>query len=179
MRNIRKTYSIAMIAICGLGAAAAQAHETTFPAKRLAQLQQESLTFEEKKIPVNLKSLGECEAQHSFKLSKGELAGNLYLGRDSKKSVVAVVAFLDGHSKNGDIEFGAAVTADQKIYGLKVYSSGESAATTADEFLATMRGKDLAQLETMKREEKDDGKSLMIELAMKSICRVSASFAKN
>lgn len=88
--------------------------------------------------------------------------------------------FLDGKSDSGDTEFGATVTTSGKIDNVAVYSSPESSDATAQDFLKDLNGKSADDLDALKKSltEKEKSKKFIIELALKAIGRVEASFKK-
>jgi hypothetical protein len=153
------------------------AHEKSFPSKQLSALTPEgmSVTFKEISIRPNPEKLSEFEKQHTLTFSKGELAGNLFVGSSDDKKSQIVVVFLDGKSDRGDTEFGAAINTKGRIAKVSVFSSSEPSASK--EFLESLYHKDASELkQMMSLFEKEPSKQFLIKLSLKAIGRVSSSF---
>lgn len=159
----------------------ALAHEKAFPSKQLAAVTPANtpVTFKETGVKPDATLLAEFEKKHGVTFSKGDLAGNLFLGSAADKKVQLVAVFLDGKSDRGDTEFGASVTPQGRIGQVKAFSSPESSAATSDDFLTLLKGKSADELAALRKEvEKDPSKVFMTELALKAVGRVASSFAK-
>lgn len=155
----------------------ALAHEKTFPTKQLAALTPEGLSVSFKELSVRPESTKLKQFEKDFELvfSKGELAGNLFLGTGEDKKTQLVVVFLDGKSERGDTEFGAAINNKGRVAKVIVFSSPEPAASK--EFLSTFIDKNASELQKMRQEMAGDpSKKFLTELTLKAVGRVSSSF---
>lgn len=172
---------ISTLAVASLVSTAASAHEKVFPSRQLAALTpaETPVTFKETPIRPDPAKLAEFEKKHGLTFSKGELLGPLYLGSGPDKKVQVVGLFLDGKSTRGDTEFGATVTPQGRIAQVKAFSSPESGDATSDAFLSGLRGKSADELAARRKElENDVSKAFIVELALKAVGRVEASFAR-
>jgi|GEM_PF-4090836 len=179
--SLSSALAVSTLAVSAVLPTFAFAHEKVFPSRQLAALTpaETQATFKETPIRPDSAKLAEFEKKHGVTFSKGELAGSLYLGVGADKKVQLVGVFLDGKSTRGDTEFGATVTPQGRIAQVKAFSSPESGEATSEAFLAGLRGKSADELAALRKEvEKDVSKAFIVELALKAVGRVEASFAR-
>ena len=177
MKNQVKRWSkfVGVLLVCAAGTAFA--HEKSFPTKQLAALTPEgiSVTFKELSVRPDNEKLAIFEKEHGISFTKGELAGNLFVGTSHDKKAQIVVVFLDGKSDRGETEFGAAINTKGRVAKVSVFSSPESAASK--DFLSTLVDKDASDLQKLKLEfVKEPSKKFLVELTLKAVGRVSSSF---
>ncbi len=122
----------------------ANAHQRTWPGKRLAEMMPAANKFTERKLTLTAEQIAWIEKTLGESLRTEDKTPSFYVGVDGKGRSLGVVVFVDATGENGKIELGVAIDAAGTATKVALFEHSESGAVASKDFLGQLSGKKAA-----------------------------------
>jgi hypothetical protein len=131
----------ALILLIPVLSSGAEAHERSWPGKRLAETWPEANKFTQKQVSLGTAQVQWIEKTLEQSIRSEDRAPAFFpaTAKDDKK--IGVVLFLDATGSNGKIELGLAIAPEGKVVHLVLFENGEGSGINSAEFLSQFTGK--------------------------------------
>ena len=123
----------------------AEAHEKTWPEKRLRQIWPNAQNFESKQVTLTSAQNSEIQAE-GLKVTSADRSPTFYLvkGKSSaseKSKTIGIIFFVDEAGDNGQMEITVAMGSDGQVKKVDLWESSENVLVKKDDFLKQFVGK--------------------------------------
>ena len=105
-----KTFAAGLIISLGLAPVLAEAHQRSWPGKRLAEALPEAKKFSQKQVALGTAQVEWIEKTLGSRIGTEDRNATFYVATDAGGRSVGVVFFLDVAGENGKVEMGVAMT---------------------------------------------------------------------
>ncbi len=131
-----------LIFLCALFAPhTANAHQRTWPGKRLAEVMPSASKFTERAVTLRADQVAWVEKSLGEGIRTEDKTPSFYVGVDDKGRSIGVVVFVDATGDNGKIEIGVAIDPSGAVMKVSMFEHSESGAVSSKEYLGEFTGK--------------------------------------
>ncbi len=136
-----KTLSLFLGIFGLLSASISQAHQQSWPGKRLAETSPQAKSFTKKQLTLSPAQTAWIEKNLGEAIRVEDKTPVFYSGNDESKKVVTYVLFLDAVGANGKVELGVAVSPGGAVLNTVLFEHSEGKGLEAGAFLSQFNGK--------------------------------------
>lgn len=122
----------------------AEAHQRSWPGKRLAEALPEAKKFTQKQVALTPSQIEWIEKNLGESIRTEDKSPTFYVGTGGNGRSIGIVFFLDATGANGKIEMGVAMSPQGNVLRVVLYEHSESSAVTSKDFLSQFKGKKAA-----------------------------------
>ncbi|MFZ5471556.1 MAG: hypothetical protein ACOZIN_19190 [Myxococcota bacterium] len=133
-----------LVLTLGLAPALAEAHQRSWPGKRLAEAMPEAKKFTQKQVVLGTAQIEWIEKTLGSRIGTEDKNPTFYIGTGSDGRTMGVVFFLDVAGENGEVEMGVAMTPAAAVQRVVLYEHSEPSSVASKEFLSKLEGKKAA-----------------------------------
>lgn len=119
----------------------ADAHQRTWPGKRLAEVMPSASKFTERVVTLGSDQIAWVEKSLGEGIRTEDKTPSFYVGVDSKGRSLGVVVFVDATGDNGKIELGVAIDPAGAVMKVAMFEHSESGAVSSKEYLGQFTSK--------------------------------------
>ena len=122
----------------------ADAHQRTWPGKRLAEMMPAANKFTERSVTLSSDQIAWVEKSLGESIRTEDKTPSFYVAVDGGGRSLGVVVFVDATGENGKIEIGVAIDVAGAVTSVALFEHSESGAVASKEFLGQFSGKKAA-----------------------------------
>lgn len=118
-----------------------QAHQQSWPGKRLAEMNSQAKNFSKKQVTLNPTQITWIETNLKEPIKAEDKTPVFYIATDENKKTLGYIIFLDADGTNGKIELGMTSSPDGTILNTVLFEHSESKTLESRSFLSQFDGK--------------------------------------
>ena len=123
----------------------ANAHEKTWPEKRLRQIWPDAQSFTSRQITLSSSQISKLQTE-GIKLSSSDRSPSFYFAQSKSSSTdkpktIGIIVFIDDSGDNGRMEITVAMGSDGQVKKVDLWEQSENALVSKDDFLKQFVGK--------------------------------------